>query len=376
MRKAIRITFWILALFVVVSALAVTALFMFADPNKLKPVLTSEVLQRTGYKVVIDGDLSWSVYPKLGVKADGLTVTAPKQDAPFLNLKRVNIALEPAQLIYGTRKLSGEVHVADVRLMNVHATSALVGLHWSNKKLTLRPVKASLYGGSLSGIVSGANFAKTPAWSWDTTLSHVDVGALLKDVNGEDAKLRLDGNGQVRINATTEGLNAEQMLSNMNGSADFSLTNGALQGVDLNYLLQAADALINKNTAAAPENTHETAFGSLVGSALITSGVAQTNNLKLTSSVFQVKGQGSYNLPHQIVDMALQVESLKLNTRWEVPILVTGDITKPDVSLDMREINKMLAARELSEVKTRVKEKIKDHVPGKAGEYLQNLIGE
>lgn len=376
MRKAIRIILWVLVLLVVVIALAVAALFMFADPNKLKPVLTSEVLQRTGYKVVIDGDLSWSIYPKVGVKADGLSITAPEQEAPFLNLKRVNFALEPMQLIYGTKKISGEVHVAAVELNNVRATSALVGLHWVNKELTLRPMKASLYGGSLSGVVQGKNFSATPGWNWDITLSHVDVGNLLKDVNGKDAKLRLDGKGQVRINAATKGNSVDDMLANVNGNTDFSLTDGALEGVDLNYLLQAADALLNKKAVPNPENLHETKFASLIGSALITNGVAQTSNLKLTSEAFTVKGQGTFSLPTQSVDMALQVESQSLNSRWEVPVLVTGQVKAPDVRLNMREINKMLAVKELNEVKDKVKEQIKDHIPGKTGEYLQNLLGD
>ena len=136
MKKAFRIILWIVLLFVVVCALALSALYISADPNKLKPVITSEVLKRTGYRLDIDGDLSWSIYPQVGVKAAHLTLTAPNEKHAFLDLQRVNIAVELSQLLRGVNKLRGEVHIASAKFMNVQATSALVGLHWQDKTLT------------------------------------------------------------------------------------------------------------------------------------------------------------------------------------------------------------------------------------------------
>ena len=163
MKKAFRIILWIVLLLVVVSALALAALYMFADPNKLKPVITSEVLKRTGYRLDIDGSLSWSLYPQVGVKAAHLTLTAPNEKHAFLDLQRVHIAVELAQLLRGVNKLRGEVHIASAKFMNVHVTSALVGLHWQDKTLTVRPIQASMYGGSLSGMVRAKNFSDVPA---------------------------------------------------------------------------------------------------------------------------------------------------------------------------------------------------------------------
>lgn len=377
MKKAFRIILWIVLLFVIVCVLALAALYMYADPNKLKPVITSEVLKRTGYRLEIDGNLSWSLYPQVGVKAAHLTLTAPNEKRAFMDLQRVHIAVELPQLLRGVNKLRGEVHIASVKLMNVRASGALVGLHWQDKTLTLRPIQASMYNGSLSGMVRAKDFATVPSWNWDVTLSHVDIKPLLRDANGDRSSLKLSGTGQVRINASTQGDAKDAMLSNLNGAVDFSLTNGIVEGVDLNYLLKSADALLNRKTVELPENIKQTAFESLVGSALINNGLAQTNNLLLTSSAFKVKGQGSYNLPRESIDMALKVESQQeLNTQWEIPVLVTGAVARPDVRLDMREINKQIASRELARVKEKVKDKIKENIPGKAGEVLQNLLGD
>lgn len=377
MKKAFRILLWIALLFVIVGVLALAALYCFADPNKLKPVITSEVLKRTGYTLVIDGDLSWSVYPAFGVKAGHITLAEPNQSKPFLDLRRVNIAVEPLRLLRGVSKLRGEVHVTEVKLRNVRASSALVGLHWQDNTLTLRPIQASMYGGSLSGMARGKDFATTPAWNWDVSLSHVDMQPLLRDANGDNSKLKISGTGQVRINASTQGSDINQMLSNLNGNTDFSVQNGTVQGVNVNYYLKAADALLHKQSIEAPTDLNETAFDTLAGSMLINNGLAQTNNLLLTAATFKVKGQGSYNLPHQVIDLALQLESQQeLNSQWEIPVIVKGPLARPDVRLDMRELNKIILANELDKVKSKVKEQIKENVHGKAGEYLQNLIGE
>ena len=377
MRKTVRIVMWLVVLFVFVCVSALAALYLCADPNQLKPVLTNEVLKRTGYKLVVDGDLSWSIYPQLGVKAAHITLTAPGKQQPFVDLRRVNIAVAPMQLLRGISQLRGEVHITEVTLLNVHATSALVGLHWQDNVLTLRPIQASMYGGSMNGMARGKDFSSSPAWNWDVVLSHVDVQPLLLDANGSDAKLKLAGVGQVRINASTQGNTTNEMLSNLNGSTDFSLQNGKVEGVDLNYLLKTADALYNKKQIEVPQDIHQTAFDSFTGSMLINNGLAQTSNLLMNSSAFTVKGQGNLNLPHQSLELTLQVASQQeLISQWEIPVLVTGEVKKPDVRLDMRELNKQIASRELDQIKDKVKDKIKEKIPGKAGEYLQNLLGD
>lgn len=376
MKKVVKVVMWTLMLFVSVCVLAIAALYFFADPNKLKPAISVEVKKRTGYNLVFDGNLSWSIYPQLGVKAQHLTLTAPEQQKPFVDLKRVNIAIEPMQLFYGTSKLRGEVHIGEIIFMNVHATSALVGLHWQDNALILRPIQASFYNGSISGTARGKDFSGTPAWNWDVTLNHVDMQPLLRDANGEGSKLTLSGIGQVRINASTTGVNTQQMLGNLNGVTDFNVQNGTVDGIDLNYLLKTADSLLSKQSVEMPQDINQTKFDSLGGSMLLNNGLAQTSNLLLTASAFKVKGQGQYNLPAKTIDLALLVSAQQeLNKQWEIPVLIQGEVSRPTVQLDMRELNKQIASRELDKVKDKVRDEIKEHVPGKAGEYLQNLIG-
>lgn len=376
MSKAMKLLTWVLALFCVVIVLALAALYLFADPNKLKPVIADEVLKRTGYNLVFDGDLSWSLYPQVGVKAQHLTLTEPNQKRPFIDLKRVNIALSPLQLLFGEHKLSGEVHVADVVLMNVHMTSMLVGLNYQDGAINFQPVQATLYGGSMNGIARGKDFSDTPAWNWDFALNHIDMQPFLLDANGADAKLKMSGTGQLRISASTRGVDPQQLMSNLNGSTDFTIVNGKVEGIDVNYLLQAANALLHKKSIASLQSADATMFDSFKGSVLINNGVAETNNLVLSAPAFMVNAQGHYNLPQRNIDLSLQASSQQiLDSKWQLPIIVRGALANPEIQLDMSAINKQIAQNELATIKDKVKTEIKNKVPGKAGEYLQNLIG-
>lgn len=375
MKRPFKVVLWVTTLLLTIGFVALSALYLLADPNKLKPVIASEVKKRTGYDLLIDGNLSWSIYPQIGVKAQHIVMTAPGQTRPFIDMRRVNIAVVLSQLIHGYSQMKGEVHIGEVTLMNVHLNSALVGLHWQDNILTLRPIQAALYGGSLNGFARGKNFSGTPAWNWDFTLTHVDMQPLLLDANGPSSQFKLQGTGRVQIVASTQGLSRQEMLQNLNGTTNFVIQNGAVQGIDVDYLLKTVSALVDKDAATPPESSNETRFSSFAGGLLISNGLAQTNDLLLTADTFTVKGQGSYQLPSQTIDLALQMKAPDINKNWEVPFAIRGALSKPSVVLDMREVSKQVAAKEIDKAKDKVRDTIKEKIPGPAGDYLQTLLG-
>lgn len=56
----------ILLVSIVILILGIAALCMYVDPNRLKPLITSEVRKRTDYQLDIDGNFTWSFYPRRG----------------------------------------------------------------------------------------------------------------------------------------------------------------------------------------------------------------------------------------------------------------------------------------------------------------------
>lgn len=375
--KWLKKLFAILFLLIIVGVLAVVSLAIFIDPNQLRPVIIEEVKKRTGYQLQIDGQLTWSFYPRLGVKIEHMSLLAPPETAPFIDLRDVKIATELVQLLRGKGKLQGGIHIADGRLMNLHLQNADVKVGWQDNVLTIRSLRADLYEGTIIATAHGRELSATPRWDWDAQLDGVQVKPLLQDVNGADSKIRISGTGRIQLKGGTQGISREQILSNLNGSCDLNIENGSVEGMDLNYYVLAADSLINKQPMPPPPTLNQTSFSRLAAYVVIKNGVAETNNLLLTSPSFITKGTGRVYLVSQTINLQLQTSSQQaIKTQWEIPVMVTGNLSRPDVVLDASEIEKWVAREELEKVKTKASEIINKHIPGKAGEYLQNLLGK
>ncbi len=366
--KLLRILLSIILLLIVVSIFAIACLVYFFDPNKLKPVIAAEVQRQTNYELTIDSKLSWTLYPTLGISIPHMTLRAPQQTAAFIDLSDVTIATDFKQLLKGTEKLEGDVHIKELKLMNLHAESARIGIKWQDQILTLSPLTTNLYKGSLEGIVHGKNFSSQPNWDWNVQMKQVQLKPLLEDVNGVDSKIKIDGLGDLNFQATATGKAKDTILNSTDGTLTFSLNNGAVDGVDINYMIQTADAIISKQPIAPPAN-NQTAFSSLTGSMLIKNGVAQTDNLLLTSSSFTTKGQGQFNLMNQTMNLTLQVSPLNTTKiKGTLPILITGDIHSPSIKLDTAALDTDMVKDQLEKAKSKVQEK--------ADKFLQKILGQ
>lgn len=372
--KFVRILLSIVLLLVLISAIAMACLMLFVDPNKLKPIIAEEVEKKTGYHLAIDGKLSWSFYPLLGVKIDHMTMSAPKSTVAFLEASDVTLATEAKKLIRGERKLEGEVSVGDVKLMNVHATNAHLNVSWRDKVLNLEQITAGLYDGTLTGDIHGHDFSTTPKWNWVVQFDQIQVKPLLQDINGADSRVKIAGVGNVKMSASAEGNNRDEIISHLNGATEFSLNKGVLEGVDINYIIHSADSVINKQPIVPPANDL-TSFDSFTGGLIIKNGVAETNNLKLLAPSFKAEGTGSVNLLYQGVNLQLQVTPQNAQTNWEIPVIVTGSLSRLDVRLDSTELRKLVFKDDFDKMRKKVKEEIKEHVPGKTGDFLQKILG-
>jgi AsmA protein len=104
-------------LLAIVAAVAVSALF---DPNDYKEEVASQVKTHTGRTVTLDGDLSLSFFPWLGVESGKVTVgNAPGfGDEPFATLDRVDVYVRLMPL------LSKRVEARTVVLEGLHLNLA------------------------------------------------------------------------------------------------------------------------------------------------------------------------------------------------------------------------------------------------------------
>ncbi len=105
--KLISIVFGVGLLLVIVSFVC---LVMFVSPNWLKPVLAEQVKKNTGRELTIDGDLSWTFYPYLGVKVGHAVLNNPvdfKQTATFAEITSATVGVKLMPLLQGQIESNG-----------------------------------------------------------------------------------------------------------------------------------------------------------------------------------------------------------------------------------------------------------------------------
>jgi AsmA protein len=350
-------------------------LIFVVDPNDLKPILIKEVAQETGYTLTIDGQLTWSLFPRLAVNAEHVRLTAPNRNVALLDARDMRVIADFDTLMANSANIKADIEISRARLSKMNMQRVNATVQWKDGVLTINPIQAFLYQGELHGSATGQSLDSMPKWQWDLQAKNVDVKSLLQDVNGDDSKINIGGRAQLKFQADSQGRTHDELLTQLNGTGDFSLTDGALSGFDLNYLIQAADAFVNQRTSIELENQRQTAFAKLTGSFVINNGSAETNNLLLLANAFSAKAKGSVALQSHELDFEFKVKPLPVGkVKWRIPVLVDGTLERPDVRLDTLEIQQLLAGEQIERVKQKAAEQIQKHVHGHAGELLQKLL--
>lgn len=70
MKQILRILLAAIGILGVVAVAAVVYVTTFLDPEDFKPRLTAVVEEHTGLNIELDGALSWSFYPRIGVSVE------------------------------------------------------------------------------------------------------------------------------------------------------------------------------------------------------------------------------------------------------------------------------------------------------------------
>lgn len=86
-----------LAILLVVIIAGMTALVFLVNPNDFRGYMAQQVEQRTGYRLALQGDLRWHVWPQLSILSGQMTLTAPGATQPVVSASnmRLDVSLLP-----------------------------------------------------------------------------------------------------------------------------------------------------------------------------------------------------------------------------------------------------------------------------------------
>lgn len=117
MHKVLKFTGILLGIVVLLAIVAIICLITFVSPNRFKPVLTQKVMEYTGRQLVIDGDMSWTFFPYIGVKVGHSSLSNPADfsQKTFAEMSNITVAVKLLPL-FSQRIESSGITLAGLKL--------------------------------------------------------------------------------------------------------------------------------------------------------------------------------------------------------------------------------------------------------------------
>ncbi len=247
----------------------------------------------------------------------------------------------------GLRNIDADFDIsADQILLNdIKVGESRLKLNIDNGRMTADIPELSMYGGQGSGrLVVNARTA-TPSFAGNFDMEAVEAQPLSLDILKHDNLLGL---GSFKLDFTASGSSQAAIMSSMDGSGGFDLANGALKGLNIAKLAQAADSLrtggINPaaltsavSTARGPRE--ETDFSSFLSNFSIADGLVDAPTISLDGPFVTMTGAGQINLAAQTIDLRLAPRATTTadgssGQAISVPVRVGGTFAQPSISVD------------------------------------------
>ena len=266
--------------------------------------------------------------------ADGTGWSTDPIDASGVGLLDADVTLQAASIDFGTTKMQ------DVSL----------SVTIENARAVARILRAQAFGGAFSGrfVVNNRNGLSVAGDMDGTTVA---IQALLTDMAGFD---RMRGAGNTQLSFLGVGQSLDQIMRSLSGAGSLDIGQGDITGFDLGSLFGGSD------TADAVGERATTIFQSLSASFVIDGGVLSNNDLVMSASLFEARGQGTVDLGGQRLDYRLipRVFETSATRGLSIPVRIEGPWSKPRIYPDLE----FVAKQKLREQEDRVKEQAKERL--------------
>lgn len=280
----------------------------------------------------------------------------------------------PADLVR-TLNVDGSFRIREAILSGMEFTNMEVGVKAGDGRLRLFPLGAEFYEGSYAGDVRIDASTDTPVISVNERISGVNVGEMMAAMFEVD---NITGtiNGQFQLTGAGNTMSAIQ--SDLDGTMNFELADGALEGTDIWHQLRAARAMYRQEPAPEATLPARTEFTAIRATGVVTDGLFTNDDFIAELPFLQLNGAGMVDLGTTEMDYALEVrvfdrpEFMTEATEAEladfsetvVPIKITGPMASPSVRPDIEGIFRARVEEAIEEQKEDLKNQLFDRLLG------------
>lgn len=293
----------ILAIIIVLLVVGIVALIKFVDPNEYRGYMVTQVEQKTGYKLEINGDLRWHIWPQISILVNDVKVTAPGASAVMVNAENMRLDVELMPLF--SKQLA---------VKNVMLKGAIVRLT-DDTKATTNPESSSTDKGDVRPNTS--DDAANVAANWSFQLNKFEVVnslfILQQSANKDDLLTVRDINIELTQKAPRQAeldisanINRDQQDLSLILAASLDLQNYPKQAaVDIQKLTYRLKGAGEAGNGLAGEATMKVNY--LAENKSIT-----TSELQVTANSDTIQGEVSVTLG-DIPDIIAKLSSAKIN---------------------------------------------------------------
>jgi len=245
----------------------------------------------------------------------------------------------------GAANGKAELVLAAVRYRDLDIAKGDVKLTLADRVLKFGIEKLALAQGTVDGLTTLDASGGTAQLNEYIAIAGVQARPLLQTFAGSD---RLGGAIEFETTVKGSGKNQKELISSLDGSGHFKVTDGAIYGINLAQALRKVGTL-----GFGASQTEKTDFAELSGSYTIKAGVIDNRDMKMLAPVIRLTGSGTVPMPPQTVDYAVEaklVASLQGQGGTDalaglpIPIKITGPWSNPSYQVDWSSVFKTMAA--------------------------------
>jgi AsmA protein len=299
----------------------------------------------------------------------GIALAAGLSKLPADTLKKLNI---DGSLAVNRLKIN-DLTLQDVRLR----------INGEQGEITSTQAIGGFYQGVYDGRLSLSMRDGAPHISLHENMDGVRIEPLLKDLKG---KAPMAGVMKLSSRLQGQGRTAKELKSSLSGQLDFRFRDTAVKGFNLQKIIDDFKALKKESAVLAPAGNEQTVFSEISGTARLSRGLMQNDDLVADSPRFRIDGKGSANLNTDGLDYQL-VTRLKKNQdapaeaerfhSTPAVIHIGGTFGEPvytlDISALLTEKNKAKLEKLLDKNKEKV-DKLLDKLDKKLGPGAGDLL--
>jgi AsmA protein len=283
------------------------------------------------------------------------------------------------------RKLDAEGKLALGKLTVNRMALQDLRLTLSSKKgiVKIGQTANQFYQGTYSGDLSVDARAEKSSLALKEKLTHIRLEPLLKDVKGG---AKMGGIVTASSQLHGQGNNSRELNSNLTGQLDFLIKDGYVKGFNLEKMVENSKNLVKGGGLSIDAQHDQTAFSEISGTATISKGWLQNNDLIAKTAKLRSTGKGNANLDTGFVDYQITTKLLKAAATATTPeqvhdtpivIHVGGTFSKPIYTLDMAALltdkNKAKIEHFLDKNKVKL-DKLMDKLDKKLGPGTSDLL--